>query len=316
MSEAHVLLGFDAGGTKTVLLGSCGDEVIRLAGPGTNLKRDGLQACTDRLGSLLGDALRALPEGKGLFVCGGVAGAGRPHERDQLESALRERLAALVSEPAVEILHDGALALENALAGARSGLVCIAGTGSIILARTMNRLVLRAGGWGARVDGDPGSGMALGRAAIAAVAADFDGGPETVLRRRFAERLGVASPDDLIRAAYAEDFDAATLAPLVIDAAAGADPVAENILLREVDALARRAGWLARRAESEGGVAHHLVLAGGLINADRYREILTSALENRLPGWTLGRSESAPEEAALALASRLADRIRSAPRRA
>jgi glucosamine kinase len=311
MSEAHVVVGFDAGGTKTVLIGRCGDVETRLAGPGTNLKRDGLQVCTDRLETLVVAARRGLPEGEGLFVCGGVAGAGRPHERDELESALRQRLAALAPEPVVEILHDGALALENALPGKRSGLVCLTGTGSIILARTTNGVVLRAGGWGARVDGDPGSGMALGCAAVAAVAADFDGGPGTVLRRRFGERLGVTEPDDLINVAYAEDFDAATLAPLVIDAAAAADQVAEKIVRRAAEALARRAGWLAGRAEAEGGVAHHLVLGGGLVNAPHYREILIGALEDRLPGWTTVRLESAPEEAALVLASRLADRIRS-----
>lgn len=303
MAEATRLIGFDAGATKTVVVGRARDQTVRRAGGGTNLRRDGLDATAARLSEWIGEVLRELPAAERVYVCGGVAGAGREDERAALETVLEARLVAAGASASVTLLHDGALALESALPDGASGLVCVVGTGSILLARTRAGAVLRTGGWGPEIDGDPGSGMAIGRAALAAAAAAFDGGPETALSRRLRERLGIDAPDGLIRVVYSPGFDASVLAPEVIDAAAASDRVAREILRQQAAALALRAKWLARKAAAQAGVERAAVLAGGLGQVPAYAAMLHEALVRQLKGWALSQASRAPEEAALALAA-------------
>jgi N-acetylglucosamine kinase-like BadF-type ATPase len=306
MHAQPLLIGLDAGATRTVAAGRCQEAAVRRDGPGANLQRDGLDACATRLADLARDAIASLPEADQLFLCAGVAGAGRPDEQRALGDRLQKHLDGAATRLAVEVTCDGTLALEGALPDGASGVVAVAGTGSALLARTRDGNVLRAGGWGHAI-GDPGGATALGRDALAAVADDFDGGEPTVLRHRLAEEHGVHAREDLRRLLYHDRIDPARLAPLVIAAAAVPDWVATRILQQQVNRLAARAAWLASRAAEEGAIEPQAALVGGLVRSVHYREVLAEAILRHLPRWRIVRPAAAPEEAALARAARLAE---------
>lgn len=298
-----LLVGLDAGGTKTALAARRGEEEIRRTGPGTNLQRDGLAFCTDTLATLVEEVASA--EDVRLVLAAGVAGAGRADDQAALADGLRSRLSGPSASPLVEVVHDGALALDAAF-GEGSGLAVVAGTGSVLLARTEDGSLLRAGGWGERI-GDIASGTALGRAAAAAVADDFDGGEPTVLRQRLAESYGVQTPDDLIALVYRQGLSFSDLAPMVVNAAEAQDWAATRILQQQANALAQRAAWLTARTAEAGGVASQIAFLGGLGSEPFYHEVLAGAFLRYLPGWRIVQPVSTPVEAALHRASRLLD---------
>jgi glucosamine kinase len=272
---------------------------VRHVGPGANLQRDGLETTASRLATLVRQALADLPQGRPLRLCAGVAGAGHPTEQAALAEALRQQLGRPSREDTFTVVPDGLIALEGAFPDGRSGLLASLGTGSVFLARTEAGEVLRAGGWGARL-GDPGSATEIGRAALIAVADAFDGGEPTVLRARLAQDLGLDSPEAFRLYVNGPDYAPATLAALVVEAAAVPDWAATRILQCQANAVARRVAWLATRAAEKGELAPRLALVGGLTAASLYREIVEEAVLRHLPHWRLVRAAIKPEEAALA----------------
>ena len=294
MAAPVLAVGLDAGGTKTAALAACGSDPIRLTGPGAQLLRDGPEATARVLADLIADARAAFPDAPLGAVCTGVAGAGRERER----TALQDALAVLLPDAPIHLVHDAEIALEAAFPGT-SGAVLAVGTGSVLYARDDEGAVHRVGGWGWRL-GDDGSGAALGRAALRAALAHHDGGPPTALAEHFAEEHGLPDAEALIHAVYLDERPVSAFAPALLACADADDWVAEQILLRETNALGQQAGWLATRLGAT--VRHHLALTGGLASEPTYRRALDAALARHLPGWTLAASDAEPVEGALRLA--------------
>ncbi len=290
-------IGVDAGGTKTEVLAVAGGASAGRRGAGVNLQRDGAERSAEVLAALIAGTLRRLEHDGVGGLCAGVAGAGRADEQADLAARLRARLPEIGEAP-LTVEHDGRIALEAAFEG-ESGMVVVAGTGSVVLARTEAGDLVRAGGWGPRI-GDEGSGMALGQAVLAAVAADFDGGEPTALRHLLAEQTGTEAPEDLIRLVYADGLAVQSLAPLAVAAAESHDWVGTRILKAEANALAQQAGWLA--AQAEGAIAPRVVLLGGMTQEVYYRECLAEALLRHLPRWRIVRAARRPVHGAVALA--------------
>lgn len=296
---ASLFIGVDAGGSKTEALAVTGEATEHRLGDGVNLQRDGVERSAAVLAELIGEVLDAAGPADLGGICVGVAGAGREADQRALAERLREHLST--ASPLV-VEHDGTIALEAAFAGA-SGMIAILGTGSLVLARTEDAATVRAGGWGARI-GDDGSGVALGHAAFAAVADDFDGGEPTTLRHLLAEHHGIETPEDLIVASFAPEWRPQDLAPLVIGAAEAHDWVSTRILKTQANALAQRAAWLVTRAPTP--VAPRVALVGGLTEASYYRECVAEAFLRHLPRWRVVRPSQRPVYGALALARRVA----------
>lgn len=273
---------------------------MRRLGPGVNFQRDGAERGADVLAALIEEVRAAVPEAALAGVVAGVAGAGRADEQAALAGCLRQRLG--LAPEALVVEHDAAIALEAAFGG-ESGMIVVAGTGSVVLARTEAGALHRAGGWGPGID-DPGSGIALGRAALVAVAADFDGGTPTALRQRLAERYGIATPDDLIAHTYGAGWTMQDLAPLVIEAAEADDWVATRILTTQANALAQQARQLVARAPEP--IAPRVALLGGLTGRPTYRACLSEAIRRHLPDREVAPLTRSPVEGALALACRAA----------
>lgn len=320
--SAPVYVGIDAGGTETSLVVGSSVEAIRHErGPGVNLQLDGEDTTAGRLERTIRSVVD-VPEGprSGPFegsdrekegrhtdrviggLCAGIAGAGRSDARARLRSELAARLA--IPESRVRMIEDDRLALEAAVADG-TGVVVMAGTGSIVRGRDRTGETQRGGGWGP-VIGDEGGGRDLGRHAVQVAAHRMDGGPETVLVDRLREEWDVHGRDDLIRLVHERDLSLARLAPLLLDAAAKDDEVAVAVLEDRLGRLVRQVCWMVGR-ESWAGGSERLVLGGGLSESDVFRSTFRRLLADRLPGWTMTKLDRSPARAAWELARTLRD---------
>lgn len=297
-SRDTLYVGLDAGGSKTELYAAParGASAVRTIGPGAQLQRIGAAAAARILAETTRSALAGLREHGPVVLCAGVAGAGRSEDREALETALVEALGPAVDR--ILVTDDADIALEGAFEEG-TGLLVIAGTGSIVVGRRGGER-LRAGGWGALL-GDEGSGYRLGQRALRAVADRFDGGADTLLTELAAEKAGIHDASTLIRRVYAERWPLQEAAPLLLEAAASGDGVALALLAEETEALARQAGLLARGRD---GLERRVALAGGLGGVPVYREAFTAALARHLPDWRLEAPRHTPVVGAWRLAQR------------
>lgn len=199
----------------------------------------------------------------------GVGAAGAwfaPEAAAELAAALAARTGARVA-----VASDVVTAHAGALDGA-AGVLLIAGTGAVALGVDPSgaRLV---DGWGPEL-GDFGSGSWLGREALRAVLRAHDGlAAPTALTAALAAPVG---PPSAVQAWLAADGALArrlaTLAPLVLAAAADDDPVARGI----VDEAVR---LLAATTAAAAGPTADVALHGGLTDHDGFRAALARALE-------------------------------------
>jgi N-acetylglucosamine kinase-like BadF-type ATPase len=179
----------------------------------------------------------------------------------------------------VSVLSDVEAAYRGAL-GERSGLLVLAGTGSIVLARTARGRWIRAGGLGP-LFGDGGSAFALGRDWLAAA--------DPSRARRLA-RL----PDAVARIA--------ALAPRVLRLARRGDGPARLAVARGSSALALgiRAAVHSARLTKPATVSW----AGTLLDDDAYRALVWRSAG----GLGLSLAPTAPRASALEAAAQLAAR--------
>ncbi|QYG10391.1 BadF/BadG/BcrA/BcrD ATPase family protein [Microbacterium sp. PAMC22086] len=237
------------------------------------------------------EAILPLLEGDRLDLIGvGAAGAWlAPHAAQELSS----RLAA-ASGAAVAVASDVVTAHAGALAGA-GGVLLIAGTGAAALGVDAEgaRLV---DGWGPEL-GDFGSGSWLGREALRAVLrADDALGARTALTAAIAQPVGAPS-DIQAWLAQREPLPRrlATLAPLVLDAAADGDAVAGEIVAEAIRLLTATAVAASTRTAD-------VVIHGGLTDHAWFRASLTSSLQTA--GRTIVPASGDALDGALLLARR------------
>lgn len=183
----------------------------------------------DALASLIGDLLlQAAPAAKPLALCAAVAGAGREPE----QRALRQRLEHLQLADRCVVTSDARAALEGAHGG-RAGIVCIAGTGSMVLGRDGSGAQARAGGWGP-ILGDEGSAYWLVIESLRRVLQAEDGcGMQTQLRDQLLPALNLQSPQDVVGAVYGGSLSRERISeacPVVFDAARSGDQAAMDVI--------------------------------------------------------------------------------------
>lgn len=184
--------------------------------------------------------------------------------------------------PRVSIISDAELVQLAALQGG-SGIVLLAGTGSIALAVGEDGAQGRCGGWGPRID-DAGSGFWIGREALTAVARMLDGrGADTNLIRPVAAWLE-ADPADVLalhRKLRTRPVDrCASLAHAVLNYADEGDAVACSIRDRAAHELALLVttvhGTLAN-------IANNVVFYGSLWNNATLRAMVRDRIMIALP---------------------------------
>lgn len=302
MPAHHVVAGLDVGASKTHLRAQHTDssEQKDFRRRGANLQQVGLDEAAEEIAALVREAVRPHRPIDTLAVSAGVAGAGRADEQNALTDRLRTALVDEATTVQVEVVSDALIALEAAF-GPESGLAVVAGTGSVVLARTTDGMHLRAGGWGSLL-GDAGSGYAVGRAGLRAVAEALEGGRDTALRPRVRESFDITDRDDLIHRVYRDDLPLQDVAPLVIDAAEAGDTVASRLLAEQASELATQVGWALGRGKT---ISPRAALLGGLVQNDHYADILREALCEKLSGWSIEVLPHEPVVGALRRARRL-----------
>lgn len=302
MGTPQLFIGLDVGGSSTELLAESDSTQtrVRLYGPGANLQRVGFEQTVAVLQELIEQALRHYAGAIGLSICAGIAGAGRKKDQELVARRLQQVLSDGGRNVLVRVVHDAEIALEAAFEG-ESGVVIIAGTGSVLLGRSRRGQIAVVGGWGYLL-GDEGSGFALGRAGLQAVAHALDGGPATLLRELLAKRFGLNTRDAIIHHVYQDRWPLQEFAPVVLEAAREGDAVALRIVEDQVAQLVTQLEWLLWKLEE---VAPRVALAGGLTEEPFYVDCLRRRLQAILPHWSVAVQQRSPVEGALLLARRM-----------
>ena len=294
-----VVIGIDAGGTKTVcqLADADGRVLAEARGPGANLQNTGELHVEKVLHHLITQTTQEAAQWPAA-VCVGMAGVDRAGEA----AVVRDILMRLAPRSHIVVVNDALVALEAGAPGA-PGVVLIAGTGSIAYGRNRDGRAARAGGWGYLL-GDEGSGFWLGRQALRAVVRSSDGrGPHTLLTPRVLEHYGVARPQDLVREIYDGRFQPSTVAAIASQVNAAADE-GDETALHLIDTGARELGLAARSVCDQLALTHGpVVLAGGMFQAvPRLRQRVVSHLTGRWPGMLVSPLAGEPAGGAVSLA--------------
>jgi len=245
---SHWVVGIDAGATSTkgILVNLKGEELASQQGSAFNLRFQKVSEFEETVFNLVHELISTAhlgghaPGAIGI----GVAGAGR--ERDQ--TMLRDAIAHRFPQSHVVLNHDAWIAHYGAFSG-RSGILVTAGTGSIAFGRNEAGEEARAGGWGWML-GDEGSGWWIGREAIRAALAEWEGsGPATKITDLILEAFELSDIYDVIPEIYHEKIarrDIISLAKPVGELAKAGDEIAIDIYHRAGLALGRMAVTTAR----------------------------------------------------------------------
>jgi N-acetylglucosamine kinase-like BadF-type ATPase len=240
---SHWVVGIDAGATSTkgVLVNLKGDDLASGESSPFNLRFQKAGEFEEIVVQLVYDLINKahlgghVPGAIGI----GVAGAGRERDRDMLHDAIANRFQQSV----VLLHHDAYIAHYGAFAG-RPGVLVTAGTGSIAFGRNAAGEERRAGGWGWML-GDEGSGWWIGREAIRAALAAWEGsGPDTRIEEMVCEHFYLETTYDVIPQIYREKIarrDVTLLAEPVAELAKAGDAVASRIYHEAGRALGRLA---------------------------------------------------------------------------
>lgn len=282
-----LVMGIDAGGTRVraAIAGREGPVLGRGEGGAGNA----LSVPVPELASHLREAITRAAHGDDVArrvrsVVAGFAGAAPfmvdPADtgRERAHAALTEACAAagIVPDVTIDVRSDVEVAFASGAGAAAGGLVLVSGSGAVAGRIGAGLLVWTADGNGRMID-DAGSGFWIGRGAMRAALRALDGrGPWTSLVGAIVERLGVTgntapsrAPEmvalrrGLIREVTARgEFYLSTLCPLVTQAAADGDAVANQLLDEAVDELVISL----RALRPEPG--EPLVTTGGLLSPD------------------------------------------------
>lgn len=297
-------IGIDGGGTKTHLV--CLDTEKTMIGEGFGGNSNFLLNGVDKVSETLFTLINGFMTEKGLSYDDlaatvlGTTGAGRVADAQRLEEAVKAKfLSNSIRLNNFTVVSDARIALETAFPGV-SGSILIAGTGSIMFGKTAGGEILRVGGLG-RFLGDEGSGYKLGQRGLIATGRAIDGrGEDTLIREMVAEKFGFKEPNDLISAVYTNNFDIASVAPLVVEAAESGDKIANLILDEESDGLIDHIKAMKIKFGSE---QLKLSLVGSVLTKpNKFSDIFKKKLAERHPDVLLQQTDLPPVMGAVYLA--------------
>lgn len=290
--------GVDGGQSSTLAL--IGDERGRLLGRGVGPPADLVgeardsrrqaQAIDTAIDAALGDAKLPADAFFASIACG-LSGydAAEPHPR---LSARAER---------IQVVHDAEIALLGAL-GESSGIVVIAGTGSVALGVDAGGRRVRVGGWGF-LFGDEGSAFWIGRRALTLAMRAEDANEPSALRARALECFSLPSLRAVQHAFAHGELSRAAVACFAPDVLALAQAGAEEA--REIrDDAVRALAELVCRADMRMGEAPDRLVsyAGGVFDDEPLRELWRLAVREHVARAVVVDPRAEPAMGALLLA--------------
>ena len=275
---AGVVMGVDGGGSKTeyVLLDAATGERVgggRLGALSPFAGEGVMERTASRLAAVLQQHELAC-----LALRAGCAGAGEPLMAEKVRQSL---VQAGIACP-VSVVGDHWITLDTAF-GDGDGAALISGTGSVCCARHMGTFI-RAGGRGHVFD-DEGSGYAIGRDMLAAIARASDGrGPETKLADIVRDVSGLNDIGEIAAfycAPSRPKADIATLAHFLGMAVSAGDEAARLILEKAAGELAALAFAVLAKLPPE---LRRLALTGSVLTENRsLRTRLNALIAERFP---------------------------------
>lgn len=278
-------IGIDGGGTKTTcVIGTSSGEILALAsGDSSNIQSKPLPEVVKLLTGLMEEVMYRsgsdFTQLKTVYMS--LAGAARLEDKEKITQALGPWKSDYPVELVIENDAKAALAVG---AWDETGIVLIAGTGSIVYAfPSSGEAPTRIGGWGYLL-GDEGSGFDIGRNGISAVLKAYDGrGTSTQMTGLLLETLECDHPTAIISAIYGADnvrSRIAGLSKVVFKAAANGDTVAQSILENATEQLV----LLVEGAYEDlpKSASHSLVVGGGLFQNNRFKKNFDKAIQNRM----------------------------------
>ena len=301
-------IGVDGGASKTaaVVVDEHGTQLGRGLAGGSNHLRVGIEEATRNVERAVNMALveAGIPIRDIEYAYCGIAGADHPAHHQRVVDALK----IFFPRGNFVVDTDARIALTGAV-GFGSGVVIIAGTGSVAFGRNAAGQEARAGGWGPTL-GDEGSGFWMAREGLSAIVRAHDGrGFQTRMTDLLCYDYDMCSPEELPRFVYATTThadDIARYGKLVIEAAQLGDGIAREILDNGGSELAECVLAVARKlhiTDTEFPVAY----VGGAFHAG---ELLLGPMRLRLqrdaPGATLQPPKHPPVEGAAMMAMRAA----------
>jgi len=302
-----VLIGMDGGGTKTKCIAAdtdCNPLHECTGGPSTFILIGTEKVCNTIL-ELIDDCKNKLGFGYkdiGAVVIGST-GAGRPSDAARLENDFN-KISSLkgITIPKFKVETDARIALEGALSG-KTGSILIAGTGSIMFGKDSNGNIHRVGGYG-RFIGDEGSGYMLGRKGLTAVVKEYDGrGEKTQLGKLLFEKFGLNDLQTLITDIYQKNFDIASVAPLVTQAAESGDEICRRIIEEETDELLNHISAMMRKMSRN---TLDVSLIGSTIVTDNYfSHTFVRKVSELMPGVRILEPQYPPAMGAVLMAKEL-----------
>ncbi len=268
----RTVLGVDAGGTATRCCIADENGHILSVGSGgpANTNFVSLETAGSEIETSLSEALGS----SNVTVAAAIlTGAHLPPSAHFILSSRSGTENVIVIDEFEACLAAGIFgAADRTRTGARTqacGVVIMAGTGSFCKGRNAQGEERYAGGWGPLI-GDEGSGYDIAREALrAAVKADDNRGPETVIREHIFSHLKIGDMQELKKRLYDPPMsrhELASLAGCVFTAAEEGDAVA-SLILRDAGArLASLASPVLQELYDEDD-DFPVVLAGGIPHA-------------------------------------------------
>lgn len=295
----RLIFGFDGGGTGSRI--RIADEKNRLLvtrrGEGVNPQAVGYPVAVERITRLFRSALQELEEihgeaGKTVdFVAGcfAIAGGGVPQEAQKLESRLREALGIRCP---ILFVSDAEAALVGGLKSLE-GMILVAGTGSIALARLGDGTIIRAGGYGHFL-GDEGSAFWIGSQAVIRSIRSWEGRDlPTQMLSDLCAYFGIHNIHEFIPLWY-QSFDKALIAGaarIVEEYREREDPLARDIFINAAKELSKLVESVYRRVEGKLGLKQLLLWGGQLEHNQWLQRAVTHHLRIRLPALQVRKAQ-------------------------
>jgi N-acetylglucosamine kinase-like BadF-type ATPase len=221
------VIGLDGGGTKSEAIAyNLDGEIISKGYSGfSNLlinEEDGI----NHIIAAIENCLSPLSKENCLFLFLGIAGIGGVKDRSPLEKALNDAFHI-----PFKIVNDAQIA-HAALLNGQSGVLSIAGTGSICIGMQKERTVT-AGGWG-HLLGDEGSGYWICMDIFKKITQEFDEGvPLSYLSLKMLEKLQLKEAEELKKYIYHNTkAEIASHVPFIVEMANIGDLIALSVLER------------------------------------------------------------------------------------
>lgn len=300
----NFFIGIDGGGTKThcILSDSNLNILAETYGGPSNFLIIGTETVCKTLVEIIEKVISiAKVDGTKIkSILLGSTGAGRQADALHLQNAFKNYcLEKNITLPDFFVESDAVIALEGAFSG-NPGAIMIAGTGSIMFGKDSNGNIHRVGGFG-RLIGDEGSGYIIGREGLTSVARYFDGRNEkNLIVDLLNEKFNISNMESLINQVYKYNFDIASVAPLVIEAAELGDKEAIKIIGQQSGLLVNHVTAMTKKLNTE---IFPLSFVGGLLsNKNFYSNRVIELLNKKHPQVLIKNPDYPPEIGAVLLA--------------